>query len=217
MPFGPQSRNRRVAVALVAVVIVVIAAVYVWQANRTTAPSKPAAARKTSAPSRPSVPTVSQLPAQATALVRACHGKGAAFSAAPAYAGSGPHPIAVFLSGAPADSVPSALPEPASQWLPGSPAKVQLVGCVQLSSKGPKSGLTCVYNLIGTGAPVPVFNGRYTITIYDLREHRKIVSMTVTGVDHSCPKKIPVIDTIFSRLTATQLDKLLDPYVSRAS
>jgi hypothetical protein len=214
-----QPRSRRAVVVSGAVVLAVIAAVYLWQATRAPGRSgRPAAARTSaSASPRPTVPVVSQLPASTSDLMKACEGKGVAYSAAPAYAGSGPHPIAVFLSSAPADSVPSALPGPASRWLPDSTKNVQLIGCVQLSDKGPKSDVTCAYNFLGAPGPVPVFNGRYTITVYDLREHRKIASIEATGTDHSCPKKIPVIDTLFSGLTAARLNKLLAPYVNHSA
>lgn len=162
----------------------------------------------------------SQLPEVTDAYSGACDGSGTAFTAAPAYAGSGPHPIAVFLGDADLSY------DSGTEWLPDNPASVQLIACIT-QTDGRSTGKTCDYGgytftLGGSGGyqtkQVTVVNGLFRITVYQARTRQKIGTAEITGADTSvCPKTIDphAPDTLNSTFTNAQLQRVLNPYVDR--
>jgi hypothetical protein len=179
--------------AIGAAVIAAVVALYVWGL---VIPS-PRPAVDALVP--PGVQISSQLPEVTDAYSGVCDGSGTAFTAASAYAGPGPHPIAVFLGGADLSY------DSGTEWLPDNPASVQLVACIT-QTDGRSTGKTCDYDgytftLGGSGGyqtkAVTVLNGLYRITVYQT-------------IDPHVP------GTLDSTFANAQLQQVLSPYVDRA-
>jgi hypothetical protein len=152
-----------------------------------------------------------------SALSLACNPPGTAYTAAPAYAGPGPHPVAVFVNG---NDMSIVMPDTGSEWMPNNLATTQLLVCIQ-ASQGAKSHVECDYSgftLSGgvLGEQDFVIDTVYRFAIYVLRTHREVGSATIIGGDFSCPKFKQPGEKITSSVTNAQLQKVLDPYVNRA-
>jgi hypothetical protein len=203
-------RPRTIGAAVTATVV----ALYVW--GLVIPPPRPAV----DALVPPGVQISSQLPEVTDAYSDVCDGSGTAFTAAPAYAGPGPHPIAVFQGDADMTSV---FPSSGTEWLPDNPASVQLVACIT-QTNGRSTGQTCNYTgftLSGgvTGKEITVLNTLFRITVYQARTRQKVETAEITGANTSvCPKTMNANapGTLDSTFTNAQLQQVLDPYVDRA-
>jgi hypothetical protein len=167
-------------------------------------------------------PTViAQMPTDSYSLLAACQGDGAAYSSAPAYAGSGPHPVIVLAQNL----------SFSAQWTPDNLASTQLVACVKADGNTSMSNVMCRYSATGLPATGPfgepindnpqetdfVNLAEYQITVYTLRTHQDLGMTRVVGDDTTCPQqKLPMAE-IDSQLTDNQLHQVLDPYVNRSA
>src|SRR5690606_22900901 len=118
-------------------------------------------------------------------------GGGNPFGRAPAYAGTGPHPIAVYDE---VDAYPvfdqGLRPDPANRRR-RLPDTVELVGCVRPAGRASQEPVErCIYVPRGRGPGEHTdtwYRGRYRLDVYEARTGRKVDSLTVDGSpEHEC-------------------------------
>jgi len=200
-----------------------------------TAPSTaPSAGATSSAPGRPAGVT-GKVPAGSKAssyrvrknddLKRLCdrwyYPKSPKYAAAVA-----PHPIAISvrdrkdLDFRSAETSLSDIPydaEPALRdaWQPKDPAKVQLVACVDLVTIGAKVK-SCRIDKPKPSS-IPMKEGRYRLSLYEVATRRKIFETRLTGEDESCPFFILIGSdrAVYSGLEDNQLIEALRRYVEQ--
>ncbi|MEU8223663.1 hypothetical protein [Kribbella sp. NPDC048915] len=136
-----------------------------------------------------------RLPDRPYDLVDACAGK--TYEDAKPYAGSGPHPIAIFKDDE--DAVlqhETVFLDGNTTWKPSDPEKaseVQLVACLKLISANERTGATdCAYGPGGIAATetLPMLRATYQVRVYELRTHREIRSTRIEGLDTECRSMI---------------------------
>jgi len=160
------------------------------------------------------------LPAKPSSFLNACSSPGIAYLTAAAYEGPAPHPIVLPIGDEKLKALPSA-------WRPDSVATVQLVACSeQAESYYHKS---CQYRLMNPLArdllPYTIFmeKGVYTVTLFELRTHRKVAQATLTGIDDECPNSARVSlrsgksypEKFYTELTAAQFVEAFSRYVEK--
>jgi hypothetical protein len=161
------------------------------------------------------------LPDDVYKLDQACDGT--AYDAAAPYAGPAPHPITVHMpteSGQLLNVTPDR-PD-GSVWEaadPKEPKAVQLVACGSLEGEQQAVELTCgPYSPTGygTGTSVPMARATYRISVYELRTHREVHSVTVEGEDTECPEVISADppDRLLSELSDDQWQTVLGDLVN---
>ena len=138
---------------------------------------------------RYTVRTEAALPAEVGDLAVACEGPGTAYPAAAPFTGPAPHPTRFFLvfdsgnassdSGLPMDDLPAT-------WQQESVSPVQLVACVKQEEQDELVEY-CDYVRAGQSTSVPMYRLRYEITLYELRTHRHVDTVTIFGAS-DCPE-----------------------------
>jgi hypothetical protein len=100
-------------------------------------------------------------------------------------------------------------------WDPKSPAKVRLVGCVDLVSSG-KKVKTCKFD-DPKGLKVPMREGTYRLALYEVATGRKLLDKRVKGQDEECPFLVLLgaDRTIYSQVGDRRIYELLKKYVEK--
>ncbi|MCX4098355.1 hypothetical protein [Nocardia sp. alder85J] len=164
--------------------------------------------------SPPKLVTVSQLPTEFDQLAGVCQGHGQAYSAAPAYTGPPPHPMAVVVTDRTTPSVldldnygsapTGAGAHPSRNTDPGM---VQLVACQ--TDEGPATdvlGPECQYSdRTIADTPIRMIPEWFQFTIYSLRTHTVVGTERVLTDDTHCP---PMLDVIRGRPAPRQVASL---------
>jgi hypothetical protein len=98
---------------------------------------------------------------------------------------------------------------------PASPAKVRQVACVNLVSTG-KHVRSCTFN-DPKPEKIPLEQGFYQFTLYEVATGKKLVDKKITGEDDSCPFVVLLGSdrTIYSSIGDRQLYELLHKYVQK--
>lgn len=137
------------------------------------------------------------------------------YPSAPKYRGAVPHPVSISERaglGAADRSLrtlnQAAFAGPAAQrraWAP-EPGKAQLVACLDLTGPGP-----AIRDCKSGSATLPLVEGRYRLTVYEVATHRKVVQKELAGADRACPFVIlsSAGDTLYSAVKDKQLHDLL--------
>ncbi|GIJ56770.1 hypothetical protein [Virgisporangium aurantiacum] len=162
-----------------------------------------------------------KLPGDVDGLARACERAGAKFPDAPRLAGPAPHPIRAFAevddqNGREYGPMSVAVKDPPPGYGVTSPREIQLVACVRRTGSGATLD-NCVYRE-QLGSDVKTLTMRsatYTVDVYELRSHRRVGSVRVTGDDGDCPTYVGDDDELYSELDPDDLRAALDPYVNR--
>jgi hypothetical protein len=100
-------------------------------------------------------------------------------------------------------------------WDPKSPAKVRLVGCVDLASSG-KKVRTCKFD-DPKGLKVPMREGTYRVALYEVATGRKVVDKRVKGEQEECPFLVLLgaDRNIYSQVEGRRLYELFRKYVEK--
>jgi hypothetical protein len=100
-------------------------------------------------------------------------------------------------------------------WDPKSPAKVRLVGCVDLTSSG-KKVRTCKFD-DPKGLKIPMREGTYRVALYEVATGRKLVDKRVKGQDEECPFLVLLgaDRTVYSQVDDRRLYELFKKYVEK--
>jgi len=100
-------------------------------------------------------------------------------------------------------------------WQPKSPAKVQLVACVDLVAIGPKVK-SCKIDKPKPSS-IPMKEGRYRLTLYEVATRRALLDTKLTGEDESCPFFIVIGNdrSVYTGLEDAQLVETLRRYVEQ--
>ena len=162
------------------------------------------------------------LPSDPSSFQSACTSPGIAYLTAAAYEGPAPHPIILPLQDNELKDLPSV-------WRPDSVAKVQLIACSE--RVGGNYHKSCQYRFSNFGvaapnsAPYPIFmdEGVYTVTLFDLRTHRKVAQTTLVGMDDKCPNSAAVSmrsgksypEKFYTQPTAAQYVEAFSSYVEK--
>ncbi|SDT79847.1 hypothetical protein [Actinoplanes derwentensis] len=117
------------------------------------------------------------------------------YPSAPRYRGSAPHPVLISEGeDAVADSRSTrtlnraAFAGSATQrrtWAPG-PERAQIVACLDLTGPGRK-----IRDCRTGDGTLPLVEGRYRLSVYEVATRRRLLRTAVTGTDRSCPFVIP--------------------------
>jgi hypothetical protein len=146
-------------------------------------------------------PRTARLPTTTYEFQPACQeGRGTAYPQAHPYAGAGEHPIAVFAVYGEDESknVFDVFDEAQATNLPweaGAVTETQLVACAKRTSVAADVLTTCQYRAdgqAGTASKVPMRKARYEVTLRELRTHRVIVTVRLTGEGTACPPSVRV-------------------------
>lgn len=99
-------------------------------------------------------------------------------------------------------------------WNP-APAKARLVACVDLRDAG-KQLKTCTIEG-AQGGKIPLREGRYQLTLYEVATGRKVVEESLTGEDEKCPLVVLLgaDRTIYSPVGDRRLYEALKKHVER--
>jgi hypothetical protein len=202
VPAGPDQavhnrtgRRRRLAVPLIAAAAIVLICVVVG-VYRLILPNV-------------FVQSHGSLPQYASDLAPACAKAGTAYPSASRLQGTGPHPIEVVVSenggwtalgGLHTSSQPSpsatdatgatTQTDPTVDWDFLAPADVQLVACTQ-QLRGTEVVRRCSYTTPFTEV-LAMKATTYRITVYELRTHRKVTTLTMPGADE-CPSSTTIV------------------------
>ena len=198
----------------------------VGQAGRATGSpgaSASAVAPSASAVASPVGPRASDYPVRATDdLARVCDGW--YYPQSPPLAGKAPHPIVVSVKQRTNDrlrfqpaavDVPFDLPQSSQDaWQPHDPATAQLVACVDLAETGRSLG-ECDFSS-PSPTKVPMLEGIYQVTLYEVATHRQIAQARMTAAGE-CPFIVLLMAdrTIINEVTDRQLYEALHRYVER--
>ncbi|MFC4065033.1 hypothetical protein [Actinoplanes subglobosus] len=141
------------------------------------------------------------------------------YPSAPRFRGGSPHPILISEDGGTDVDYrttrtlnQAAFAGSATQrraWAP-EPSRAQLVACLDLTGPG-RSIRDCK-----SGPKVlPLVEGRYRVTVYEVATHRKIAEKALTGADRACPFVIlnSAGDTLYSSVKDQQLYDVLHRHV----
>jgi hypothetical protein len=137
------------------------------------------------------------------------------YPSAPQHRGDAPHPV--FISegeaAAPESRTTRTLNRAAfagsavqrRTWAP-DPERVQLVACLDLTGPGKK-----IRDCASGGEKLPLVEGRYRLTVYEVATHSKVVEKALTGADRACPFVVLQSggDTLHSAVLDRQLYDLL--------
>jgi hypothetical protein len=141
----------------------------------------------------------------------------------PAYSGAGPHPISIAVSGRmdlPGRLTKSFYGQPPGStaaarqaWEPTDLASVQLVACVDLVEAGERIR-TCTFDDPRPDT-LPLSEGVYQLTLYEVATRRKVVETRMTGDDDDCPYVVLIGNTrmLYSEISERQLVNTLKRYV----
>ncbi|WP_433790969.1 hypothetical protein [Actinoplanes sp. CA-252034] len=90
-------------------------------------------------------------------------------------------------------------------WAP-EPSRAQLVACLDLTGPGGP-----IRDCKAGSRSLPLVEGNYRLTVYEVASHRKVTERTLTGGDRACPFVIlgSAGDTLFSAVQDRQLYDLL--------
>jgi hypothetical protein len=161
-----------------------------------------------------------RLPDKPYDLEDACSGK--AYEGAKPYAGSGPHPIAIFIDDEHGKlQHESVYLDGNTVWEPTDPDKaseVQLVACLKLVAANQiGDGKDCAYGPGGLAPTetVPMLRATYQVHVYELRTHHELHSTRIEGLDTECRTVIVANRTprLLSEPTPDQWRKLLGDLV----
>jgi hypothetical protein len=134
---------------------------------------------------------------------------------APRFRGDSPHPILISEDGgAEVDYRTTRTLNQAAfagssaqrrAWAP-EPRRAQLVACLDLTGPGRP-----IRDCTSGSKVLPLVEGKYRLTVYEVSSHRKVVDRALTGADRACPFVIlsSVGDTLFSAVKDRQLYDLL--------
>ena len=176
------------------------------------------------------------LPDDTELLFDACLFPGVAYVTAAAYEGPAPHPIKLperpYLgSGLDSGLDLRKLKDLPSAWRPDSAAKVQLIACArrvpawedhqEIRQKDckyarPELQLSGSYPLPTIN--IPMYQGIYDVTLYELRTHRKVAHTTLIGSDDECPGSFfgkSRDDHVYTRPSASQYVEAFGSYVEK--
>ena len=162
-----------------------------------------------------------KMPGDVAGLARACERAGAKFPDAARLAGPAPHPIRAFAevedqNGREYGPASVAVKDPPPGYGVTSPREIQLVACVRRTGSGATLD-SCVYReQFGSDVKVlTMTSATYTVDVYELRSHRRVGSVRVTGDDGTCPTYVGDDDDLYTALDPDDLRAALDPYVNR--
>ncbi|MEU4161766.1 hypothetical protein [Actinoplanes sp. NPDC026670] len=137
------------------------------------------------------------------------------YPSAPRLRSSAPHPILISEDGGPEveyrttrtlnQAAFSGGSEDRRAWAP-EPPKAQLVACLDLTGPGRK-----VRDCKSDSKTLPLVEGKYRLTVYEVASHRKLIDKALTGADRACPFVIlnSAGDTLYSAVKDRQLYDLL--------
>ena len=115
------------------------------------------------------------------------------FPGAPKYRGAAPHPIVISArermdrserSSRTLNAVAYGKDAKRKAWAP-KPVQAQLVACLDLISAGPKLRSCTVDD--PDPQTLPLREGRYRLTVYEVATRKKVAETNLTGKDRSCP------------------------------
>ena len=108
-----------------------------------------------------------------------------------------------------------ATPAVEAAWEPKKPAAVQLVACVDLVSIGPKVKSCRIDE--PKPSSIPMREGRYRLSLYEVATRRKLLQTRLTGEDESCPYFIMIGSdrAVYSGPEDRQLVEALRRYVEQ--
>ncbi|HEX3779243.1 MAG TPA: hypothetical protein VHX38_06225 [Pseudonocardiaceae bacterium] len=154
-------------------------------------------------------------------LESGCNGSGGRryFPQNDAYAGSGPHPIEVFIDDAagypePLDPSPDDEQDLPGYWNPdsGDLWRVQLIACLDEVEDG-RFVTDCRF----TGNSMPQYSGVYDVTVYEARTGREVGTEQIAGDGKpDCPDMVFTEDTnpkLYTQPDSAELRDLLATYV----
>ncbi|BEL12682.1 hypothetical protein Q0Z83_108730 [Actinoplanes sichuanensis] len=137
------------------------------------------------------------------------------YPSAPRLRSSAPHPILISEDGGPEveyrttrtlnQAAFAGGAEERRAWAP-EPPKAQLVACLDLTGPG-RRVRDC-----GSGSKaLPLVEGKYRLTVFEVASHRKLIDKTLTGADRACPFVIlnSAGDTLYTTVKDRQLYDLL--------
>ena len=155
-------------------------------------------------------------------LARVCDGW--YYPTSPKFTGKAPHQISVgvidtkvvpnriFKSSV---SVPDLKESIWRAWMPTTPAKSQLVGCVDLVRSAGKVA-TCNFD-DPKPEKIQMNQAFYRVRLYETATGRKLLDKPVTGEDEKCPTLVFLIGekNIYSEVSDRQIYELFRPFVMR--
>ncbi|WP_326835418.1 hypothetical protein VSH64_10885 [Amycolatopsis rhabdoformis] len=147
-------------------------------------------------------------------------------TAAPAYAGAGPHPMVLSVyEGIRRFDSPTFLYDQlslSSGWQPDDVHQAQLVACVHVAKSGAGHKISCSYTTElgygGGGSPYDfqLFDGTYHVTVRTARTGEVVGDFTLPGTlddEKSCPYRIENYVPVLARgLDDTALERALRPW-----
>jgi hypothetical protein len=100
-------------------------------------------------------------------------------------------------------------------WDPKSPAKVRLVGCVDLTGSGKKIK-NCRFD-DPKDLRIPMREGTYEVALYEVATGRKVMGKRLRGEDEECPLLVLLAAdrTVYSQVGDRQLYELFKKYVEK--
>jgi hypothetical protein len=137
------------------------------------------------------------------------------YPSAPRFRGDSPHPILISEDGgADVDYRTTRTLNQAAfagssaqrrAWAP-EPPRAQLVACLDLTGPGRR-----IRDCTSGSKTLPLVEGKYRLTVYEVASHRRISEKSLTGADRACPFVIlsGAGDTLFSAVKDRQLYDLL--------
>jgi hypothetical protein len=141
------------------------------------------------------------------------------YPSAPRFRGDSPHPILISEDGGAEVDYrttrtlnQAAFAGSAAQrkaWAP-EPQRAQLVACLDLTGPGRR-----IRDCTSGTATLPLVEGKYRLTVYEVATHRRITERTLTGADRACPFVIlnSAGRTLYSAVKDQQLYDLLSKRV----
>jgi hypothetical protein len=149
------------------------------------------------------------------------------FPQSPAYSGAGPHPISIAVKGRmdlPSRVTKSFYGQPPGNtasarqaWEPTDPASVRLVACIDLVDGG-RQIRTCKFDDPQPDT-LPLSEGVYQLTLYEVATRRKVVETRVTGDEDDCPYIVLIGNTrmLYTEISERQIVNMLKRYVEGPS
>ncbi|WP_433182014.1 hypothetical protein [Actinoallomurus sp. CA-150999] len=153
----------------------------------------------------------SELPHGNGRLAAACGNPGVAYSSAHPFTGPSPHGVEVYEKiGKSYVNAGATLPD---SWNAPSSVDVRLVLCLEkVGTDGEMDSANCTYGnrQMPTGPKLskPMDKTIYRATLRELRTHRKLAQMRLTGEDPTCPGSVSLSDSdpsVDSHLSKAQL------------
>jgi hypothetical protein len=168
-------------------------------------------------------PEASDLPFSAAGFSPACDGT--VFPDAPAYHGGPPHPTVVFstdynvqLSGkwSTVQAIYNEENAFSAAWKASEPRTIQAAACIALDGEPQETVKQCPYSASGRPGPtqIPMYQGEFTITLYEVRTGKRIHQAHISGEVTTCPKMVPVGAThVFSSPSPQQYIDAIGQFV----